>query len=191
MTLQRFDRATLPATRWKNGGGVTREIVCNPPGAGLDGFDWRVSIAEVAGDGPFSAFQRVDRVITLLEGAGMRLHATDGRFDHRLDQPLVPFAFAGEAPVQCELLAGACQDFNVMTRRGRCRAEVRLLARSTALPAAAGGLLLALRGQWRAGAQALAPGEGLWWSGGEGPGAPSCEDSHAALLAVHIHPVKP
>ncbi len=66
MPWHRFDRATLPATPWKNGGGVTREIVCQPPGAGLAAFDWRVSIATIASDGPFSLFAGIDRVITLL-----------------------------------------------------------------------------------------------------------------------------
>ena len=57
---------------WKNGGGSTDEIATYPRGAGLDAFDWRVSIAHVASDGPFSRFPGVERTITLLEGAGMR-----------------------------------------------------------------------------------------------------------------------
>ena len=81
MPIHRFTREALTATPWKNGGGVTREIVCQPPGAGMDAFDWRVSIAHIASDGPFSAFAGVDRIITLLEGAGVRLHSTDGASD--------------------------------------------------------------------------------------------------------------
>jgi environmental stress-induced protein Ves len=82
---------------WKNGGGVTREIVCQPPGAGMDSFDWRVSIAHIASDGPFSAFPGIDRVITLLKGGGVHLSSADGQVNHRLGTPLAPFAFAGEA----------------------------------------------------------------------------------------------
>ena len=107
MPVHRFDRTSLIATPWKNGGGVTREIVCQPPGAGMDSFDWRVSIAHIASDGPFSAFAGVDRVITLLEGAGVRLRSTDGAFDHTLNTPLRPFAFAGEAPVVGTLLSAS------------------------------------------------------------------------------------
>jgi len=55
MSLNRFDVHDLPAMTWKNGGGVTREIICQPLGAGMDDFDWRVSIAHIASDGPFSA----------------------------------------------------------------------------------------------------------------------------------------
>ena len=63
--LHRFALADLSASPWKNGGGSTREIVCRPPGAGMDGFDWRVSVATIARSGPFSVFTGVDRVIVL------------------------------------------------------------------------------------------------------------------------------
>lgn len=58
---------------WKNGGGMTRELVCQPPDADMDSFDWRVSIAHIASDGPFSSFSGVDRIITLLSGGGVHL----------------------------------------------------------------------------------------------------------------------
>jgi hypothetical protein len=42
---------------WKNGGGVTREVAaCYPQGGDGQDFLWRVSIATVAGNGPFSHF---------------------------------------------------------------------------------------------------------------------------------------
>lgn len=190
MSVHRFERATLTATPWKNGGGVTREIVCQPPGAGMDTFDWRVSIAHIESSGPFSSFVGVDRVITLLEGTGVRLQHTDGAFDHRLDTPLVPFAFAGEAPVMGTLLAGDCHDFNVMTRRTACRAEVAVCRGATTLVAPS-GLLLAVYGTWRAADQTLAPGQGLWWNNSPTRMVLSCDDGHAALLSVCIDVVNP
>ncbi|MEC4600651.1 HutD family protein, partial [Burkholderia vietnamiensis] len=48
--------AALVASPWKNGGGVTREIAAYPPGAALDAFAWRVSVADVGAGGPFSRF---------------------------------------------------------------------------------------------------------------------------------------
>ena len=90
MAVHRFDIAALPAAPWKNGGGVTREIVCSPPGAGMEGFDWRVSIATIDKPGPFSAFAGVDRVIMLLDGTGVRLRSHDGHIDHRLEVPYAP-----------------------------------------------------------------------------------------------------
>ena len=58
---------------WKNGGGETTEIAVSPEGAGLDDFAWRISMARVDGDGPFSAFAGVDRTLSILEGEGLRL----------------------------------------------------------------------------------------------------------------------
>lgn len=191
MPLHRFDRATLPDTPWKNGGGVTREIVCQPPGAGLDAFDWRVSIATIASDGPFSLFAGIDRVITLLEGGGVHLRGDEGAIDHRLDTPLQPYAFAGEARIHARLLAGDCDDFNVMTRRATCRASVTVLHEASTLRAPQ-GLLLALKGHWQAqaedhAAEALRAQQGLWWDR-QAAWRLNPQTADATLLAVTIHP---
>ncbi len=70
---------------WKNGGGHTTEIAAFPAGAGLASFVWRVSIADVLQDGPFSPFPGIDRTLVLLEGEGMRLSG-DGRADRIADE---------------------------------------------------------------------------------------------------------
>jgi environmental stress-induced protein Ves len=116
--LRAADRAATP---WKNGGGVTREIAAWPRGAGLDAFDWRVSLADVAADGPFSAFPGVDRVLTVIGGEGLVLEV-EGRAV-RLE-PGAPFAFPGEAGVMARLTAGPIRDLNVMVRRGAWTARV-------------------------------------------------------------------
>jgi environmental stress-induced protein Ves len=112
----------LSPVPWKNGGGSTTEIAISPPEAGYDDFDWRISLATVAGDGPFSQFRGVDRTLVLLEGHGMTLDI-DGESRVLLcdDDPVV--AFEGEARVDAKLNRGATTDFNVMTRRARCRHE--------------------------------------------------------------------
>lgn len=107
--------------RWKNGGGWTTELAAFP--ADAQAFDWRVSIAEIESDGAFSPFPGCDRHIALLEGIGMELRFEDAetvRLDHRLR--FVPFP--GEAQVFGKLIAGPVRDFNVITRRDACRAEV-------------------------------------------------------------------
>lgn len=162
MTLQRFSRADLVATPWKNGGGTTREIVCWPPGAGLDAFDWRASIATIAAPGPFSVFAGVRRTILLLEGDGVRLRAAGS--EHRLDVPHAPFAFDGDAAVDCELLGTASTDFNVMARCARGVAEVRIVDAALDLAASAHGLLMGLEGDWHANDDRLAAGDGVWWT---------------------------
>ncbi|MEW1644962.1 MULTISPECIES: HutD family protein [unclassified Streptomyces] len=104
------------AVPWKNGGGVTREIACWPEGAGMSDFVCRVSLAEVAADGPFSAFPDVDRTLTVVEGAGMDL-TVDG--ERRLvDTRFEPRDFRGDVPTDCVLLDGPVVNLNVMWRRG-------------------------------------------------------------------------
>lgn len=100
------------AMPWKNGGGVTAEIRASPPSGA---FDWRVSIASVNADGPFSAFAGYERQIMTLSGEGMTLDI-DGRGKFAL-KPLEPFSFSGDARVYGSLLQGAVLDFNLMVRR--------------------------------------------------------------------------
>jgi environmental stress-induced protein Ves len=121
MTVIRWaDRVTQP---WRNGGGVTHELLREP----ADGpFAVRLSIAEVAADGPFSLFPGVDRVILLLEGAGFRLSGRVGEVT--VDAVGAPFAFAGEDEWHCALLDGAVRDFNVMVDRGVHRVSVEVTA---------------------------------------------------------------
>ena len=186
MAVHRFDTATLPEQPWKNGGGSTREIVCSPPGAVA--FDWRVSLARIADDGPFSRFDGVDRVIVLLHGAGVQLRGD--AIEHRLDQPLQPFAFAGDAPLQARLIDGACDDFNVMVRRGVLRARVSVRHASTDEPASPRGLVYAAHGSWQvAGHGEVDAGCGLWWEG-VGLALQATPISAAAvLLVVHVDAV--
>lgn len=176
MTIHQFSRPVLPATRWKNGGGVTHEIVSSPRASGLETFTWRASIADVAGDGPFSVFDGVDRVIVLLDGKGALLRGDSGQLLHRLDEPFAPFSFPGEARITASLLAGPCSDFNVMTRRSAGRAEVRVVRATGTVDAYRAGVLYAARGRWTVRAvrdsasrdvdgreMSLDAGDGCWW----------------------------
>ncbi len=126
----RILRAALrSAVPWKNGGGITREVAIAPPGAGFDDFDWRISIAEVRGAGPFSLFPGIDRTLTILDGR-MRLDI-EGR-TRDLDPRSAPLAFPGDVACTGTPLDGPVTDLNVMTRRGRCAAQVRRIARGEA-----------------------------------------------------------
>lgn len=132
----------LPSTgyleqRWRNGGGSTREIARHPDGA--DHWLWRLSIARVESDGPFSSFPGIDRHLLLLSGNGLRL-----RFDDGTLQVLMPphgaLRFAGDEAVHGELIDGPVTDFNLMWRRDRVTADVwlRPLVGSGVLAVAAG-----------------------------------------------------
>ena len=103
---------------WKNGGGSTTEIAIGPVGASLDAFDWRISMAQVASDGPFSMFDSIDRTLAVIEGSGMEL-TIGGEAPVVLGHASEPLSFPGDVPTTARLLAGDITDLNVMTRRGQ------------------------------------------------------------------------
>ena len=108
--------------RWKNDGGWTTEIARSDDADGAD-FRWRISIAEIETDGPFSIFHGIDRDLLLLEGNGIELDIDDA-LPLKLTRRFAHVRFRGESTVDCRLLAGATRDFNVMARRDVVRAEV-------------------------------------------------------------------
>jgi environmental stress-induced protein Ves len=105
---------------WKNGGGETAEIAVFPEGATLDTFEWRVSMANVATDGPFSVFPGVDRTLAILQGDGLTLLPAS-RGPMQVEPTSPPVTFPSELSVMAHLRGSTIIDFNVMTRRGRFR----------------------------------------------------------------------
>ena len=118
--LRALRAADYRRTRWKNGGGWTTELARDGDDAD---FRWRISIAEIGSDGPFSEFPGVARDLLLLEGAGLELDI-EGAPPLRLTRRFEHAHFAGEARVQCRLLGGPTRDFNVMVRRDAVCSEV-------------------------------------------------------------------
>jgi len=141
--LRRLGPADYRDVPWKNGGGVTRELLRLPHPRDPERFFLRLSIATVATSGPFSSFPGVDRTLVLLDGDGVALSFGDGPEIH-LDQPLRPLSFPGEAPVEARLLGGSVRDFNLMVDRGVGSATLRVvhLDPHDALRIEARGLLL-------------------------------------------------
>ena len=142
MSVRLLLAADRVPTPWRNGGGITHEIAAWPPGAPLEGFDWRVSMAEVREPGPFSTFPGVDRVLTILQGT-LSL-AIEGRPAVTLTAESLPFCFAGEASCVGAPLGGPVLDLNVMARRDRFSADVRRISIAELTVAAAASLLVAL-----------------------------------------------
>ncbi len=113
--------------RWRNGAGLTRELLAWRPGlpeAG-SGLDWlvRVSVAEITADGPFSAFPGVWRGFAVLEGAGVAL-TLNGR-THRLTPHHDPIAFDGVQAPGCALIDGATRDLNLMVQQEAGRLQMQ------------------------------------------------------------------
>jgi environmental stress-induced protein Ves len=123
-----------PPQAWRNGGGVTRELLAWPGSA-----DWqaRISVADVQAAGPFSRFEGIERWFVVLSGPGVVLSTNDRR--HRLTRTSEPFRFDGGEAVDCTLLGGATRDFNLMAPPGR--ATLRRVRGSAGVRAEGGRLL--------------------------------------------------
>ena len=153
MALQLISPNQWQTQAWKNGGGITHQLARSDDNLGMR---WRVSIAEVASHGPFSRFEQTDRIIMLLDGKGFCLHGAEDQ-PMVLDKALVPFAFAGETVIDCTLIDGPVQDFNLMTRRSDVKASLQVLsvaaplslqlAQESMLYLASGQLQLSFKGQ--------------------------------------------
>lgn len=106
--------------RWKNGAGWTSEVFRFPD---ADDWSWRLSIAEVETDAPFSTFPGVERALVLLEGNGMRLRFDDGD-TRELLPPGGMQCFSGERPLVGQLVDGPSRDFNLMWKRDQVDAQL-------------------------------------------------------------------
>jgi len=105
---------------WKNGGGTTTELFRL---SNSDSFLFRLSMASVHTDGPFSHFHNIDRILMLIEGNGFHLEG----LETSLTDYQTPLYFPGETPVNCTLVNGACRDFNVMTDRSYAKSLISVV----------------------------------------------------------------
>lgn len=124
--------ASIAPQPWRNGGGVTRELLAWPPGSGAD-WQLRVSVADIERDGPFSAYPGVQRCFAVLEGAGVILRF--GGAEHTLHGASPPLAFDGAAAPCCRLVGGPTRDLNLMVQAASGRAAMSTVG---AAPEAAG-----------------------------------------------------
>jgi environmental stress-induced protein Ves len=143
--------ADVRPTPWANGGGTTRELAAADDGA------WRISLADVDRDGPFSTFAGRDRVLTVVEGPVLDL-AVDG--EPHVVEPQRPFAFPGDATVVGSVPEGPVRVLNVLVDPAVVRPFVTVLelGRSSTLPLADDQAAYVLTGA-QSGTLAVGPGE--------------------------------
>lgn len=110
---------TIP---WKNGKGETTELAINSGGT-LEHFDWRLSIAKVIEDGPFSDFSGYLRHLVLIKGNGISLIHDQTKADH-LSSLLDMAVFNGRCKTVGKLISGEITDFNIMTRVDKYQVSV-------------------------------------------------------------------
>lgn len=99
-------------TPWRNGAGLTRELLTWP-----SPVDWRIriSLATIAADGPFSEYPGVTRDFCVLDGGGVLLDFGEGV--HAMMKPGdPPLRFDGSLAPQAWLTHGPTRDFNLMVR---------------------------------------------------------------------------
>src|ERR1700722_11926200 len=117
--LRESSYVTVP---WKNGGGVTREILRSPPES--TAFDWRLSLATIDSSGPFSAFDGYQRTLVLVRGAGIELnfaqHGTS-----KLNSVGQTVCFDGAWQTSCTLPDGPSSDLNLMVSMQRAQSTSR------------------------------------------------------------------
>jgi uncharacterized protein len=105
---------------WRNGGGLTRELLVWPS---PQRWQLRISVARIDGDGPFSPFAGVQRWFAVLHGAGVRLDLPRGVVTQTTGDD--PLAFDGEAAPMCTLLEGPTEDLNLMAPRDAGQARMQ------------------------------------------------------------------
>jgi uncharacterized protein len=112
--VQIIGKSSFTATPWKNGGGITHEVI-RVPATGHP-FRWRVSVAHIDASGPFSDFAEYNRKMVLLRGPGLALKFADGK-QRELRQIGELVEFDGGLATHCELLGGSCVDLNLMVSK--------------------------------------------------------------------------
>ncbi|MFJ3959223.1 HutD family protein [Arthrobacter sp. NPDC090010] len=141
MEIIRF--SDIRPERWRNGGGVTREIARHPSNGE---WDWRVSIAEVGSAGEFSAFPGMERVISVIDGELLVL-TVDGA-EHAMEK-YRPFRFSGDSASSSALPTGDIRDLNVIARTGAYKGYLSILelSKKRAHPVFGGQLAILLEGK--------------------------------------------
>ena len=187
---QRLELRECASVPWKNGGGTVRALVVHPADAGFDDFQWRISVAEVTSDGPFSSFSGVDRCIVLLDGQGMRLSTKAGA-DWLLERPLQALHVKGELPLSASLIGGPIRNLSVLVRRNFHRMAVQPIegACQRVFDEGGGALVLCMAGTAMIEIPALdgihlTPEQALFWRAQTPLWRLRCETADTRLIVV-------
>ena len=110
MRVQRFsEHRAMP---WANGLGTSYEVASDRNADGE--WTWRVAIAPVVLDGPFSVMPGVDRELVVIEGNGMVLNVDS---ESVKCEPGQVVRFSGDSVTIARLVDGPVVDLGLMTVR--------------------------------------------------------------------------
>ena len=130
MSIQHLTDTDYCVMPWANGLGQTVEMIRQEDSDGKLLF--RLSMATVTEDGPFSLFPDIERNLTVLSGDGFDLVEDDSGVQYHAGL-LSPVAFAGDVAVTAKNVTATCHDFNVMTRRCLPKPIVSVVHKASAL----------------------------------------------------------
>jgi environmental stress-induced protein Ves len=98
---------------WANGKGTSYEVASDRNASNQ--WSWRVAIAPVVEDGPFSSLPGIDRQLVVVDGNGMVLEV-DGKTVECLPGDVV--SFSGDSTTSARLINGPIVDVGLMTVKG-------------------------------------------------------------------------
>jgi environmental stress-induced protein Ves len=124
---------------WANGRGTSYEIASDRSAAGE--WTWRLAMAPVNEDGPFSRIECVNRFLAVVEGAGMLLSVDRKKVQCK---PMQVVRFRGDAITEAVLTDGPITDINLMIRRKEAEGEMAVVSDSGLLNEAS--IIVALGG---------------------------------------------
>lgn len=154
--MTQFSVAELPKVAWVNKGGFTRELAALQEAGSMV---WRVSVADIQTNGPFSRFPDLARVHTIIDGAGLDLAGDDVLLRAR---PLQPLRFDGGTALEAVLLDGPCRALNVIYDPARIDPTVTLYRTATDIDVQVGDIVFVVAGAGQRQAQStLQAGEAL------------------------------
>lgn len=113
---------------WKNGQGITHEIVISPPGSTLqqNNFDYRISSAEVKSSGPFSLFPGMIRLLVIISGKGLVLNG-------KAVSPYHVLEFMGEEVIEANLIDKGIIDVGIIFDPSKIHASMNIILEDTSL----------------------------------------------------------
>jgi environmental stress-induced protein Ves len=116
---------------WANGRGTSYEIASDRNESGE--WAWRLAMAPVNEDGPFSRIECVNRSLAVVDGAGMQLSVDRKKLQCL---PMQVVRFRGDAITEATLLEGPIMDINLMVRRKEADGEMTIVSDSGVLDGA-------------------------------------------------------
>lgn len=127
MRLTPLPFASYRRVGWRNGGGQALDIAAQAAAGGTDDFAWRVALAEIERDGPFSRYGAgIERIITLLDGNGFDLDFTEAP-GIAVHETYMPARFRGDWTTACRLRHDRCVVFNAMYDEALYTAQINII----------------------------------------------------------------